>query len=242
MRRLGGNLEKIIMRLQDRGYPVASACSLCGRRYLARFDSYEEHASALHERGLRIPLVLEVLWQELGGFALSLPSQPVAERLWWDANVAELGGSLDSGTGPDPCWIDHGAAVLRQAVQEDAATSLTLPVDFNDEEGFVFREGHVLHLAPDAFSKRLPHLHNLAPPGSYAIWLESDPPLNPELLRFTPPTDETLGGTEPLWRPQCSLLRYLRIAVLEAGGFPGFLGLDEYEELRAELTEGLQRF
>ena len=57
--------------------------------------------------------------------------------------------------------------------------------------------------------------------------------MNPELLRFTPPTDDgDLGGAEPLWRSQCSLLRYLRIAVLEAGGFPGCVGI---EEVRARL-------
>ena len=257
MKRLGRNLEKIIGRLQDRGYPVASSCQLCGHRYLARFDAgFDEHVAALHERGFKIPLVLEVLWRELGGFALAVPSQPVAESIWWMANAPEI-QNVGEGVvpGPDPAWMDHGAAVLRQF--EDESTPMSLPVGFNEEEGFVFREGHVLHLSPDCFSKRLPQTlaanpssqnpnaaHNavLQPPGSYAVWLEAEPALDPELLRFTPPAEETLGGAEPLWRPQCSLLRYLRIAILEGGGFPGFLGLAEYEPLRAELAEGLLEF
>lgn len=248
MRRLGRNVERILERLLQRGYPVASECLHCGRRYLSRFDSYEDHAHALHERGVRVPLVLEVLWQELGGFALAFPTQPVAEKLWWEANAPELVNALENSPGPDPAWIDHGAAVLRQAVQDNASAPLTLPVGFDNDTGFVFREGHVLHLAPDSFSKRLPQLHHptdgtpLQPPGSYAVWLEPEPLLDPELLRFTPPADETMGGAEPLWRPQCSLLRYLRIAILDAGGFPGYLGLPAYEELRSELTAGLQSF
>jgi hypothetical protein len=134
--------------------------------------------------------------------------------------------------------------------------------------------------------------------GTYAVWLEAQPPLDPELLRFTPPVrtrtplatnhratdrishpmcrpwpwlppsvaetarvcvcalvvglvvpprsaaqyDDELGGAEPLWRPQCSLLRYLRLAVLHAGGFPGCVGIDAFEPLRTALTADLLPF
>ena len=50
--------------------------------------------------------------------------------------------------------------------------------------------------------------------------LEERPPLDPELLRFTPPHDGELGGAEPLWRSKTSLIKYLRLAILEGGG-PG---------------------
>ena len=143
---------------------------------------------------------------------------------------------------PDPLWIDHGTAVLTAADDAEGQPEYTLPVSFSHEEGFAFRTGHVLHLAPDAFSKRQPHSTAASAPGTYACWLEPNPALNPELLRFTPPVDDELGGAEPLWRPQCSLLRYLRLAVLEAGGFPGCLGLAAYEPLRQQLTEGLLPF
>ena len=38
--------------------------------------------------------------------------------------------------------------------------------------------------------------------------------------------DDELGGAEPLlWRSRCSLMGYLRLAVLQAGGFPGCVGV-----------------
>ena len=89
--------------------------------------------------------------------------------------------------------------------------------------------------------KRAPYASAAYAPGTYAVWLEGSPPLDPELLRFTPPLDDDEPGA-PLWRPNCSLLRYLRLAVLEAGGFPGCVGLDAFEPLRAELTDGLISF
>ena len=52
-----------------------------------------------------------------------------------------------------------------------------------------------------------------------------------------------LGGAEPLlWRSRVSFIRYLRLTVLEAGGFPGCMGIAAYEPLRAALTEGLVPF
>ena len=103
--------------------------------------------------------------------------------------------------------------------------------------------------------------------GSYAVWLEASPPLDPVLLRFDPPawhmTDSPdaakIGSDAPeshmnmievvapptpepsLWR-SCSLIRYLRLAVLEGGGFPGAVGVPEFEKLRAELTHRLLAF
>ena len=166
---------------------------------------------------------------------------------WWSAMVPEVAAHFAPGAeaqvAPDPLWVDHGIAVLNAAAEEDDAHhEYTLPVGFNDEEGFVFRTGHVLHLAPDALSKRTPQASAASATGTYAVWLEPTPVLDPELLRFTPPADDELGGAEPLWRPQCSLLRYLRLAVLHAGGFPGCVGLDAYEPLRLALTEGLLPF
>jgi hypothetical protein len=172
----------------------------------------------------------------------------------------------------------------------------TLPTSFSIDEGFAFRTAPVLHLAPDAFSKDHAHESAMNELGSYAIWLEAHPPLDPTLLRFDPPAwhehphgseggdaTESAGGstgtgtaaeavlTSPLltslpnlglpsisptfgeatgeeaapfatlWR-SCSLIRYLRLAVLEAGGFPGAMGLPEYERLRAELTHRLLPF
>ena len=143
-----------------------------------------------------------------------------------------------------PPTADHGVEVLRHAAEEQAQPPVTLPVGFSDTDGFIFREGHVLHLAPDALAKRQPTVASAAAAaGSYACWLVETPDLDPELLRFTPPEGVELGGAEPLlWRAQCSLIAYLRIAVLEGGGFPGCLGLEHYEPLRRELTDGLKPF
>lgn len=163
---------------------------------------------------------------------------------WWPEVAAHFAPTAAAPATPDPLWIDHGTAVLR-SVSDDFAGALpeyTLPVGFSEEEGFTFRTGHVLHCAPDALHKRGANASAASAQGTYAVWLEAQPPLDPELLRFTPPLDPPGGATEPLWRPNCSLLRYLRLAVLDAGGFPGCVGLPAFEPLRAALTEGLVPF
>ena len=63
----------------------------------------------------------------------------------------------------------------------------------------------------------------------------------PSMPTFGEATGEEAAPFATLWR-SCSLIRYLRLAVLEAGGFPGAMGLPEYERLRAELTHRLLPF
>ena len=46
----------------------------------------------------------------------------------------------------------------------------------------------------------------------------------------------------PRDRGPLTLLGYLRHAILETGGFPGFYGNAAYEPLRRELVEGLEPF
>ena len=46
----------------------------------------------------------------------------------------------------------------------------------------------------------------------------------------------------PRDRGPLTLLGYLRHAILEMGGFPGFYGNAAYEPLRRELVEGLEPF
>lgn len=244
MKRLGRNIETISTRLLDRGYPVATECAACGRRFLAPVPGLTELSASVRERGVQIPLALQILWEELGGIALASPADG-AHLDWWRAVAPEVEEAAGAPFAPDPLWIDHAVEVLRAASDEQSQPPLTLPVGFSDEEGFVFRQGHVLHLSPDAFAKRQANVSSAAvAAGSYAVWLDAAPALDPELLRFTPPTEDgDLGGAEPLlWRAQCSLLSYLRLAVLEAGGFPGCLGVPEYETLRGELTDGLKAF
>lgn len=246
MRRLRRNLETLSSRLIERGYPIATSCALSGRRYLAPMDDLEERLAAVRDRGLDVPLALLELWRALGGFALASPMDD-AHVDWWSATAPAVAahfvaGSLDEFVMPDPFWIDHGTTVLHAFSEIDGVHEYTLPVSFSEEEGFAFRTGQVIHLAPDAFHKRSPNASAASAPGTYAVWLDAHPPLDPELLRFTPPQQGELGGAEPLWRPQCSLMRYLRLAVLDAGGFPGCLGLEAYEPLRLALTEGLLPF
>lgn len=269
--RLGQNIGKICDRLLERGYPCATACAVSGSHYLAPVEDLDARLSTLRGQGLRIPLVLEVLWRTLGGFALASPTDG-AHLAWWRATMPQV---LAAGTGmaPDPVWMEHAVAVITATSAEDPeSATMTLPVGFSEEDGFAFREGRVLHLAPDAFAKGFPQqqpppmdeggggggqgghgggggggglpppLSTNSAPGTYAVWLEPSPALDPELLRFTPPAADELGGAEPLWRPGCSLLNYLRIAVLHAGGFPGCAGVAEYEPLRTALTEGLRPF
>lgn len=273
--RLRRNLETISSRLLERGYPVATNCALCGRRYLAPMEDIDERVAALRATGVEVPLILVELWRHLGGFALAVcthrnvrpsctppssthtRSRPqvlaqspmdLRDNDWWSAVMPEVAAHFAPGAEPhhampDPLWLDHGTAVLRSAGEDgDTQHEYTLPVGFSDEEGFAFRTGRVLHLAPDAMHKRTPHASAATAPGTYAVWLEPSPPLDPELLRFTPPADDELGGVEPLWRSQCSLLRYLRLAVLHAGGFPGCVGVEPFEPLRVALTEGLMPF
>ena len=272
MGRLKHNIDLITATLLDKGYPVAVECAACRRPYLTAMDgdAVREHAEEpVTSRGMRLPLALQVFWEEIGGVALASP-QDGAHHDWWNAMHPELLVQVgESGTpfAPDPLWIgersfsphplydlprlilcafatDHSVEVLRYAVEEQTQPPVTLPVGFSDEEGFIFRQGHVLHLAPDALSKRQAAMPSAAAaPGSYACWLTGDPDLDPELLRFTPPNGFELGGAEPLlWRARCSFISYLRIAVLEGGGFPGCLGFDAFEPLREELTKNLRPF
>lgn len=234
--------RRLVLSAWQLGFPMANVCAGSGARYLSGCDDLDERTAQLRERGFEIPLVLRELWRALGGVALASPGDDAALD-WWRAN---LPAAVAAGHAPDPLWIDHAAAVLEHAADEHGGQhEFTIPVSFDEEEGFAFRTGFVLHLAPDALSKKQnAHATAATAPGSYAVWLEPEPAFDPELLRFTPPTDETPGGAEPLWRARCSLLRYLRLALLEAGGFPGCIGLPDgaFEPLRQRLTEGLQPF
>jgi hypothetical protein len=271
----------------------------------------------LRERGFSVPLALELLWRHVGGITLADPLE-AKHVAWWRQALPQsmcaarsgFGGGHTSGSTTasasrrtpwtvrrvDPLWVAHAAAVLNADADGDfTPEEFTLPTSFSIDEGFAFRTAPVLHLAPDAFSKDHAHESAMNELGSYAIWLEAHPPLDPTLLRFDPPAwhehphgseggdaTESAGGstgtgtaaeavlTSPLltslpnlglpsmptfgeatgeeaapfatlWR-SCSLIRYLRLAVLEAGGFPGAMGLPEYERLRAELTHRLLPF
>ena len=74
--RLRRNLETISSRLLERGYPVATNCALCGRRYLAPMEDIDERVAALRATGVEVPLILVELWRHLGGFALAVCTHP----------------------------------------------------------------------------------------------------------------------------------------------------------------------
>ena len=307
MIRLRRSLERIVQRLHVRGYPLATVCDCSGRALLSPARDIDELLAPLRERGLAVPLALEMFWRHVGGICLGSPSDAEHVR-WWRAMlpcgtmVAErprhlaassaLSHALShahaaphttshttSHTTPqapssllapsseiapveltssaswslrriDPLWIEHAAACL-SAAQPDV--QLTLPTDFAPDTGFAFRTGAVLEVVPDAFSKDHERSAPMHAAGSYAVWIEEAPPLDPTLLRFEVPAwhgaptahgashGATPGSEGALWR-SCSLVQYLRLAVLEAGGFPGAMGIPEYEGLRAELTHRLLPF
>lgn len=318
MRRLRRNLERISERLAAHGYPLAKHCERSGRPLLTPITDLDALLQPLRERGFSVPLALELLWRHVGGITLADPLDAKHVQWWRQALPQSMcvarsgfGGGHSSGSTTasasrrtpwtvrrvDPLWVAHAAAVLNaDAAGDFTPEEFTLPTSFSIDEGFAFRTAPVLHLAPDAFSKDHAHESAMNELGSYAIWLEAHPPLDPTLLRFDPPAwhehphgseggdaTESAGGstgtgtaaeavlTSPLltslpnlglpsiqptfgeatgeeaapfatlWR-SCSLIRYLRLAVLEAGGFPGAMGLPEYERLRAELTHRLLPF
>jgi hypothetical protein len=227
--RLRKNLCVIKGRLEALGYPLSTHCDVSGRPLLTPEEDLDNLLSPLEEYGLRIPLVLEVLWRTLGGVIFGSPHD-AAHVGWWQQQIPGLGPRH-----VDPLWIDHAAAALANVHPE---SEVTLPIDFSDDEGFLFRTAPVANLAPDAFSKGHCRGTPLAEIGSYACWLEASPPLCPKLLRFE-------GGSAADMQQafgSCSLVRYLRLAVLEAGGFPGLLGTEGFEGLRQELVADLKPF
>ena len=247
MRRLAYNIALISQRLRDRGYPLVHKCDLTGQPLGTPVEDLESLLAPLRERGVAVPLALEEFWRQLGGVALGSPDD-AAHAAWWREQLP--GADLQAA---DPLWIDHAAAVIGDA---NPLFEMTLANGFSAEHGFSFRTAPVLHLAPDAYCKNYARHSNAAGVGSYAVWLEAQPSLDPELLRFEPPAwaDTIIDGSissEPeanpvpstgdLWR-SCSLVTYLRLAVLQAGGFPGAMGVPEFEPLRLELCDGLKNF
>ena len=249
MKRLRHNVSILCERLRGRGYPLAETCARSGQRLMEEVHDIDDLLTPFTERGMAVPATLRALWQELGGIVLASPSD-AAHVTWWS--------DMLPGVHPDPLWIDHVAGVVEVSSADD---EYTYPSGFSVEEGFVFKTAPVLHIAPDRLSKQFAHSSPNAELGSYAVWLETTPSLDPELVRFTPPdgwpwasppaagsSDGVSSSSDNTPPPNataltsCSLIRYLRLAVLEAGGFPGALGCAAFEPLRRELTEGLQVF
>ena len=74
MKRLKHNIDLITARMLEKGYPLALECAACQRPYLVAMggDAVHEHAEeAVNSRGMRLPLALQIFWEELGGVALA---------------------------------------------------------------------------------------------------------------------------------------------------------------------------
>ena len=144
---------------------------------------------------------------------------------------------------PDPLWIDHGTAVLTAADDAEGQPEYTLPVSFSHEEGFAFRTGHVLHLAPDAFLKASAAFYRGVGTGDVRLLARAEPGAQPGAI-----TLHAAGGRRVRRRGAAVAPSVLAPALSRraggAGGgrLPGCLGLAAYEPLRQQLTEGLLPF
>ena len=168
MRRLRWNLETLADRLLAKGYPVATECAACDRPYLSRTTDVDALSAPLGARGLQVPLALRIFMEEIGGAVLASPADGAHHAFWPAIAPTVASAAAAQPFAPDPLWLDHCAEILRGA--ELDSEPVTLPVGFTDEEGFTFRQGHVLHLAPDALAKRAQSVPSAgAAPGSYAV-------------------------------------------------------------------------
>ena len=123
MRRVKHNVELIASRLLSKGFPVAVDCAASGRPYMTAMgaEAVEQHASGLHERGGRIPLALQIFWEELGGVALA--SADGSHNDWWAAMHPEVIEEAGTMFAPDPLWLG-GAWPLSFRIARSACVKL----------------------------------------------------------------------------------------------------------------------
>jgi hypothetical protein len=206
-------LEVLVTRLVDAGFPDVGG--VLERATPAQINAVTATI------GARPPRVLEIFWEEVGGIEL------VDFANYWHVKFFENRGikareSTDALVvdGLSEQWLEFLAGSV-DGWGEDSA-------DDDDDSPTSF----VVPLAPDHY-----HKDNVSGGMPYGVAVGDDD----WFPRLAGPfawvgADPVLADKEP------DFVSYLRAAILECGGFPGLLGVAEFESLRRMLTAGLPVF
>lgn len=173
----------------------------------------------LEEAGPRVPPALVEIWRRIGAIRL-VDLDRYRHMAFWDDRL-----------GPELADLACDGVVVEGPSSEDwlgyALDTLYELSEYGEEPAFV--------LSPDDL-----HKDNTSGGGPYLVLPDEADPW------MAPLQDFGWGGrSRPRSAPEGSrpdLVSYLRTAVLECGGFPGYSGATAFEPHRLELTEGLPVF
>jgi hypothetical protein len=166
------------------------------------------------ERHTQVPVpgILRAFWRIVGGITLVELGEYQHASYWSKHGLKRLSDGVWV-YACDNDWLEY----MHQEFE--------ILVEDGDEEGFRYT------LAPDSYHKD--NVSGGAPyeagPGDWA----------PSVENF-----DWTGRRRPITAPADppDFVSYLRTAILECGGFPGFLGEDAFEEIRQELVRDLRPF
>ena len=169
----------------------------------------------LEDAGVPVPPPLRLLWEGAGEVCL-VDFGGYRHVRFWDERVRTdrcCDGIVVEGPAAEG-WVDY---------QLD---ELEAQAEAGDPPGFV--------VAPGAL-----HKDDVSGGDPYEVVPSPDDPWLPTLRGF-----DWSGVVRPSTAPPGApdLVSYLRVAVLECGGFPGLLGSEGYEPIREELVAGLPVF
>jgi hypothetical protein len=169
--------------------------------------------------GIIIPRILIKFWEIIGGFSLVDLEDYQHVDFWANQGIIGKQGFCD-GVYVEACSDEWAAYICDSLLdwQEFCA---------GDEEDKFF-----LDLSPDGF-----HKDNISGGAAYGVLGESQ--WKPIWLNF-----EWSGYIHPVsaFSTPPDFLSYLRTALLECAGFPGFLGLPAFDPIKAHLLHGVPLF
>ena len=169
----------------------------------------------LEKAGVAIPTVLKLFWTIVGGLSF-VDLENHTHRQFW-------------------CWQGltdaFGDGVLVHSLTYTGYSDFVLQFWREQEEDEESREPRI-PISHDGFGK-----DGYSGGGPYTMFTEDS--WHGQFCYFN-----WWGATRPITctHGPLDLVSYLRVALLECGGFPGFRGNREFEEMRGELVEGLPLF
>jgi hypothetical protein len=165
--------------------------------------------------GLAVPALLKRIWATIGGLQFVDLEEYSHVEFWDRLGIKGKKGFCD-GVCIDSCTKDWVEFTIEDfdALCEDG-----------EEDEFYYS------ISPDGY-----HKDDISGGDSYGV---RDGDWMPELLNF-----KWSGSVKPasFTGKSIDLLGYLRISILECGGFPGFLGNKAFEPIRLRLIEDLPPF
>lgn len=164
--------------------------------------------------GVRPPLILTLIWRTAGSVALTDIEDCAHDRFWEGHGIRRIHSDGFHISGCDDLYID---AMLWDAEDHSKGDS---------PEPFYYC------FWPDIYEK-----DNCSGGGGYLLGTDSDWAPACIGVRWPQPAATRTAAEGPI-----DLITYARTAILECGGFPGFMGEREYEPIRTFLTRDLPTF